>query len=133
MQTVLADKAQHQRPGNQASDDNGGACYLFTTPDIPNFFTELFGSFDLDYRSVFFAPNGTFDYYGGCVEEIDELPTDPSGGSNISLSDDDYELISIGSGQSVEIYGSSYSSFYVGSNGYITFGSGDSTYSETLE
>ena len=119
--------------GNPASDDNGGSCYMFATPDIPNFFTELFsGGNDLDNWSLMFSPNGTVDFYAGCAEEIDELPTDPAGGTTISLADDDYETINIGGGESVLLYGTSYSTFYVSSNGYITFGSGDTDYTEDL-
>ena len=119
--------------GNSNTDDNGGACYSFSTPDIPDFFTEEFVSDnDLDNLSLIFTPNGSYDYYYGCVEEeITELPTDPSGGTTLSLSDDDYEAVTL-SGAQVSIYGTSYSTFYPGSNGYITFGSGDSDYDETL-
>ncbi|MBU0617537.1 MAG: hypothetical protein KKI02_07455, partial [Planctomycetes bacterium] len=121
--------------GNPASDDNGGACYVFATPDIPDFYTESFesGGNDVDNLSLIFTPNAGYDFYNGCVEEIDELPTDPSGSTNIYLSDDDYEAITLGGGQTVSIYGNSHSTFYVGSNGYITFGSGDTDYSETVE
>jgi len=119
--------------GNPASDDNGGSCYAFTTPDIPNYFTEMFGSNDLDNLTLTFSPNGTFDYYAGCTEEIDELPTDPAGGTSITLSDDDYEAVNIGGGETVSLYGDNYSTFYVGSNGYITFGSGETDYTESLE
>jgi len=119
--------------GNEASDDNGGMCYMFSTPDIPDFFTEMFSSGnDLDYLTLLFTPNASVDFYAGCTEEIDELPTDPAGGTNIYLSDDDYEIIYLDYGQTVSLYGVSHSSFYVGSNGYITFGSGDSNYNEDL-
>ncbi|MBU0617917.1 MAG: hypothetical protein KKI02_09390, partial [Planctomycetes bacterium] len=83
--------------GNSVIDDNGGMCYMFSTPDIPDFFTEMFDSGnDLDYLTLLFTPNASVDFYVGCTEEIDELPTDPAGGTNISLSDDDYESINIG-------------------------------------
>ena len=119
--------------GNSSTDDNGGSCYNFSTPPVPDYFTEEFGSDnDLDNLSLFFIPNGSYDYYKGCVvEDITELPTDPSGGTSLSLSDDDYEAVTL-SGAQVSIYGTSYSTFYPGSNGYITFGSGDSDYDETL-
>ncbi|MBN1510412.1 MAG: hypothetical protein JXB13_00215, partial [Phycisphaerae bacterium] len=43
--------------GNSTSDDNGGACYSFTTPEIPDFFTELFDSNnDLDNLTLTFTP-----------------------------------------------------------------------------
>ena len=119
--------------GNMVVDDNNGMCYMFSTPDIPDFFTELFESGnDLADLTLLFVPNGTVDFYAGCAEEIDELPTDPAGGTTISLADDDYETINIGGGESVLLYGTSYSTFYVSSNGYITFGSGDTDYTEDL-
>ncbi|MHC4093581.1 MAG: S8 family serine peptidase, partial [Planctomycetota bacterium] len=119
--------------GNVATDDNGGTCYAFTTPDIPNFFTEQFGGDnDLDNLTLSFVPNGSPDFYAGCAETIGELPTDPTGGSTISLSDDSSQQITLTGGQAVWLYGVSYSSFFVGSNGYVTFGSGDSDYDETL-
>ena len=121
--------------GNEMTDDNGGACYTFTTPDIPDYFTENMddtGGNDMDYLTVLFTPSGTYDYYVGCVEEITSLPTDPTGGTTVSLSDDDYELVSI-SGETVELYGVAYSSFYLSSNGYLTFGTSDTDYDETLE
>ena len=122
------------RAGNMSTDDNGGICYMFTTPDIPDFFTEVFGSDnDLDNVRLEFVPNASDDFYAGCVEEITELPTDPTGGTSISLSDDDSEQITLGSGATVLLYDTSYSTFHVSSNGYVTFTSGDTDYTESLE
>ncbi len=118
--------------GNATTDDNGGACYTFTTPDIPDFFTEEFGGDnDLDNKSLLFTPNGTVDFYAGCVEDITALPTDPAGGTTITLSDDDSELITLTGGAQVYLYGVAYNSVYVGSNGYLTFGASDTTYTES--
>ena len=57
---------------NDASDDNGGGCYTFTTPDAPDYFTESFstGDYDLAYHSLTFLPDGSPDYYSGCTEAI---------------------------------------------------------------
>ena len=115
--------------GNSSTDDNGGACYTFDTPDVPDYFTELFtGDFDLDGLSLTFIPDGSPDFYSGCVEPIASLPVDPSGGAALPLSDDDYEMVT----QVVSLYGTDYSQFYVGSNGYITFTAGDTDYTESL-
>ncbi|MFH0982352.1 MAG: S8 family serine peptidase, partial [Planctomycetota bacterium] len=44
--------------GNATLDDNGGSCYSFTTPEIPDFFTEEFGGDnDLDNLMLTFTPN----------------------------------------------------------------------------
>ncbi|MCK4341238.1 MAG: trypsin-like peptidase domain-containing protein, partial [Phycisphaerae bacterium] len=39
---------------NSVSDDNGGACYTFTTPEVPDFFTEQ-NPGDLDGLTLFFV------------------------------------------------------------------------------
>ena len=121
--------------GNVIADDNGGSCYTFSTPDIPDFFTENFDelpSNDLAYQVITFTPNGSYDFYDGCVEAASSLPTDPAGSTSITLSDDDSESITL-TGATVSLYGVSYGSFYVGSNGYITFGQSDTDYTESLD
>ncbi|MHC4610576.1 MAG: Ig-like domain-containing protein, partial [Planctomycetota bacterium] len=119
--------------GNTASDDNGGICYTFTTPDVTDFFTEQYGlDNDLDNLTLLFTPDAPPDFYAGCADPITSLPTDPSGGTAITLADDAFAQIALSGGQTVSLYGVSYSSFYVGSNGYITFTGGDSDYDETL-
>ncbi|MCO6438229.1 MAG: trypsin-like peptidase domain-containing protein [Phycisphaerae bacterium] len=119
---------------NTGSDNNGGACYTFTTPEVPDFFTEEYGASDndLDNKLITFSPNGTIDFYSYCVEPISALPTDPTGGTGLSLGDDAFATVTLTGGASVSLYGVSYTTFYVGSNGYITFNSGDSDYTETL-
>jgi hypothetical protein len=120
--------------GNTATDDNDGQCYSFATTDVPDFFTELFtGDNDLDNLSITLTPNGSTDQYSSCTETITELPTNPDGGSALSLSDDDWTVVSIPDGRTVQLYGTAYTSFYVCSNGSITFGTGDLEYHESLE
>ncbi len=121
--------------GNVAYDDNAGAGYAFTTPDIPDFFTEEFSSFDITGQRLLLTPNGTIEGYDACLRplEFGALELDPFDGTTLSLSDDDSVLVTIAGGNSVEFFGQSYTSFYVGSNGYITFGAGDSDFSESFE
>jgi len=119
--------------GNAATDDNGGGCYSFTTPDIPDYFTEEFlSNNDLANVSLTFTPNASVDFYSGCAMSIAALPVDPSGGTTLVLSDDSSALVTLSGGDTVSLYGTSYGSFYVGSNGYATFTVGDSDYTETL-
>jgi len=121
--------------GNTAFDDNSGICYTFTTPDVPDYFTERFtsGPVDLIGRSVTFTPNGSPDFYGGCVETLlgGALPTDPAGGTDLLLGDDLPRAFTLAGGATVELYGQSWDTIYAGPNGYLTFGSGDSTKSES--
>jgi len=105
----------------------------FTTLDQVDYFTEIFTSSDndLDNLTITFTPNGSADFYGATVEAATAFPTNPSGGSVLSLADDGYAAITL-SGEQVSLYGTAYSGFYVGSNGYITFTQGDTEYMESL-
>jgi hypothetical protein len=117
---------------NTHVEDNEGACYSFTTPEIPDYFTEQFGSDnDLANMSITFTPNRSVHYYAACGAAISALPVDPTGGETLSLTDDSSAAIEL-SGDPVWLYGTSYNTFYVGSNGYITFTAGDGDFSESL-
>src|SRR5262245_37762523 len=67
--------------GNNASDNNNGSCYTFTTTLVPDFYTELFDASDndLDNRTILFTPNGSISHYAACGNSIVNLPTDPTG------------------------------------------------------
>ena len=108
-----------------------------TVPPPPNdYFTEYFSSeedvFDLSNRSVIFTPTTDGTFYSGSQQEITKLPTDPAGGTELSLGDDDNELVHLDGSETVFIFSNSFAGFYVGSNGYITFGEGDNEHSESL-
>jgi hypothetical protein len=119
--------------GNSSTDNNGGACYTFITPEIPDFFTEQFASGnDTDFLRLEFVPNGAPDFYQGCSSPITAFPTDPAGGAALSLTDDSFATVTLTPGNAVSLYGVPYSTFYVGSNGYITFNGGSSDYTESL-
>ena len=118
--------------GNAGGSDNGGACHSFTTTPLPDYFTELFTENDVDRLSLVFTPDGSGDHYRGCAWPIDRLPFAPAGGTILSLEDDDSATIGLEGGATVRIYGSSFGSFRVGSNGYVTFDEPDGDYSESL-
>ena len=119
------------RAGNTGSDDNSGDCYVFTTPPVPDYFSEQFGDgVDLDGYSILFTPNGTIDFYSACIEPISALPVDPSGGTSLGLGDD--ASSNVVPSQTVPFYGIGWDSLFVNSNGSITFDGGDSDYSESL-
>lgn len=120
-----------------------GSCFSFTTTDIPSYFTELFGAGERDTvgRQLTFTPvNGLTDFYSTCFEEISSLPTDPAGGTALSFItaggsstvDDGYAAITLTGGAQVSLYGVSYSNYFVGTNGYVTFTAFDTAYSETF-
>jgi hypothetical protein len=109
---------------------------LTVPPPAKDYFTEYFSSdediFDLSNRSVMFTPTTDGTFYSGSQQEIKKLPTDPAGGKKLELGDDDYELVQLNGTETVFIFSSSFASFYVGSNGYITFTEGDNEHSESL-
>lgn len=119
--------------GNPASDDNGGACYGFTTPEVPDFFTESFTSgLDLEGSTATFTPDGTVEAYTLCVEPASAFLTDPTGGVDLELADDQPTTVTLADGKSVLLYGAPHSEIHVGPNGYVTFTTGDSTYNESI-
>ncbi|MFQ5590014.1 MAG: hypothetical protein ACE5HE_02515 [Phycisphaerae bacterium] len=120
--------------GNLTTDDAGGSCYVFTTPDAPDYFTESFstGGFDLVGVSLTFTPDGSLGYYNACAEDITGFPVNPVGGTTIFPGEDGYVRIDLTGGAFVSLYGVDYTVFYVGSNGYITFESGDGDWTPSL-
>ncbi|MBI3117089.1 MAG: trypsin-like peptidase domain-containing protein, partial [Candidatus Hydrogenedentes bacterium] len=114
--------------GNQAVDDNGGACYDYTTPAFLDHFTESFfdGVSDLPGRSVLFSPDGTGGY-SACTAVANEFPA-PAKGRRLFLRDDDFLEYPLHQGKRFPLFGVNYDRLFIGSNGYITFGEGDSDY-----
>jgi subtilisin family serine protease len=112
------------------TDDSDVNFTISATP--ADYFTQLFTSgFDLDNKSLLLTPDGSVSQYSACLKEITELPVDPAGGTNLGLADDDSQPVTL-TGHSVRLYGTSYNTFYVGSNGYITFDAADIDYSESI-
>ena len=99
-----------------------------------DYFTEIFDATDndLDNQQFTFTPDGSASRYSVCKTEAASFPTSPTGGTNINLSDESYATVTLSSGESVRLYTNSYTRLYVHANGYITFGSSDTEYSETL-
>ncbi|UCC22394.1 MAG: S8 family serine peptidase, partial [Planctomycetota bacterium] len=106
-----------------------------------DYFTELFepnyldpndpAFNDMGYRTLTFIPDGSSNYYSICLDEATDFPVDPAGGNVVSLGDDDYEAVGL-LNSSVSFYGTEYDTFYICSNGYISFTTGDISHSESL-
>ncbi len=113
-------------PGNMTTTGEG-ACLSFTTPEIPDYFTERFDDDDNDlgFILMIFEPNDPVDFYSACSTPILQLPVDPVDATELTLGDDDYVALPLADGATVSLYGQSYDTIYVGSNGYVTFGEGD--------
>ena len=120
--------------GNTGTNNNGGSCFTFTTLSVPDYFTELFDTSpnDLDFRTVtFLIDPASPSYYRACTNPAAGFPTDPTGGTALTLSDDSFATVTPAG--AVSLYGTPYSTLQVGSNGYITLGAtGDSGYTESL-
>lgn len=73
--------------GNTTLDDNGGDCFVFSTLEPADYFTQLFGpaAFDLDNRSLTLTPDGSANFYSACISPASSLPTDPGGGNVLDL------------------------------------------------
>jgi len=99
----------------------------------PDLFTE---SFDAGGNfagvSLTLRPNGLISCYEACRDVVNAFPTDPNGGTYLPLGDDDFAQVVLADGKEVMFYNQSYDRFYVGSNGYITFGVGDTEYEGLL-
>ncbi len=113
------------------------------TVEEVDYFTEAFSfeypfdpqdpnRFDLANQTLTLVPDGSGNYYRACRSEATRFPVDPAGGTNVQLRDDDYKQINLGS-ERFDFYGTSYDTIYIGSNGYITFVSGDTSYLENFE
>ncbi|MBU0985072.1 MAG: hypothetical protein KKA42_14455, partial [candidate division Zixibacteria bacterium] len=120
--------------GNSARDDNGGMCYDFTTAEQADYFTELFSGSDNDLGgfAITFSPDSSADSYEACTDSVSGYLTDPYSGTSVTLSDDDAEAVALTDGKQVSLYGTAYGTVYIGGNGYLTFGSPDTDYSETV-
>jgi hypothetical protein len=110
-------------------------CHSFSTAAVPDFLTELFTTNnDLDNTSLTFIPNHSVSFYHGCSASITSLPTDPAGGTTLTFTNNDngYATVSLSGGVTVSLFGVSYDTFYVGTNGYITFAAPDTNPLESL-
>lgn len=115
--------------GNTATFRDGTDCYSFTVPDALDFYAEQFTSgIDLENTMITFTPIDSADVYAPCPQPIASLPFS-SAGTTAVLGDDAYEIVSLPF--AFDFYGQSFSTAYIGSNGYITFETGDTSYGES--
>jgi len=99
-----------------------------------DYFTEQFtaGDNDLDHMTLTFTPNGLASGYAvGRTAGVSAFPTDPAGGVALVLPDDGFARVDLADDARVSLYGMTTNGFFVGANGYITFGRGDTTYAES--
>jgi hypothetical protein len=123
-------------PTNCLLGTNAGAGIILNDDISPvDYFTELFSGTktnDLSFRSFTFTPDGSTNFYSVCQKTITAFPSDPTGGTTVSLTDDSFVQVTLNTSEKVSLYGKSTNVFFIGSNGYITAGSGDSSLSSSL-
>ncbi|MBX3353741.1 MAG: S8 family serine peptidase [Phycisphaeraceae bacterium] len=123
--------------GNASTNNNEGACFSFSTTDIPSYFAQQFttalGLSDLQNLRLAFEPSpGNIDFYTGCAEEISSFDTNPEGGTPLALLTSNSIQVTLADNAKVRLYGVEYSSFWVNAAGNITFNGPDSTTVETF-
>jgi hypothetical protein len=97
-------------------------------------FTEIYdgGDNDLGFATLRFTPDGSAGFYTACRTPTNAFPTDPAGGTALNLSDDSFAMVTLTHGAQVSCHGSNHATLFIGSNGYLTFGSGDGQYYDSL-
>lgn len=102
-----------------------------STEPANDWFTELFvpvlRTNDISHHQIRFTPNLSNNYYSACTGPASAYRTDPTGGIPVTLGDDDFVEVTLTDGKEIPLYGVYYDSFFIGSNGYITFDTGDVT------
>lgn len=103
--------------------DGGQSNTATVSIEVVDYLTEVFdaGDVDLANRIFTFVPDGSGAFYELCRDRADGLPTDPNGSAVLSLSDDDSIEVNVTGGKTVGVCGSTFASFRVNSNGYISF------------
>lgn len=96
-------------------------------------FTPVIRTNDISHHQIRFTPNLSNNFYSACSGPTTAYRTDLTGGIPVSLGDDDFVKISLTDNKQVSLYGVNYDSFYIGSNGYLTFNTGDTSNNITLE
>jgi len=114
--------------GNGSTDNNGGEAYAFVTGPPRDYLTEyVLEDADLAHYCLTFTPDGDAGYHA-CYHRTAAFPVPPEGGDVLELSDDSFSRVVLGGGKTLTFFGVEYDDFYVGSNGYITFGAGDADF-----
>ena len=91
-----------------------------------DYFTEIFNirSFDMANKAITFVPRAHINGYRAFVDPATNFFTDPAGGVEVPIGQDEYEGYFLADGKSVSLYGVTYSNLYINCHGTITFTEG---------
>src|SRR3954466_14452822 len=78
------------------------------------------------------TPAGSAIFFPPCPQAATSFPTDPTGGTVLALSDDSSAKVTLSGTNKISLYGTKTNAFFIGSNGYLTLNSSDSTYLESF-
>ncbi len=119
-----------------AGNSSTSGCTMLSTRQRAEWYAEDFaaGNQDMSNRSILFIRDNSPGGYSACTTNgaAMSFPTSPEGATILSLGDDDAKLIDI-TPHSFSFYGIEYNSFYVSSNGYLTFGQREDDHTESIE
>ena len=95
-------------------------CQSICMPFMPIEWFSGANPFDLQYSQIVFRPTSTGIAYDYCINKgVDSFSVSSSLGNKIFLRDDDSKIFPLM--HAFTFFGQSYSSVYVGSNGYLSF------------
>ncbi|GEM_PF-5871864 len=96
--------------------------------EIVEEFTGGSDAVDLGNISICYEYNNSLPGYEARIQTaIQDLPVDPQGGTLLVLGDDSHVQVTLPNAKQVRLFGQNYSSFYVNSNGWVTFNSGNAS------
>ncbi|MBN2514057.1 MAG: S8 family serine peptidase, partial [Sedimentisphaerales bacterium] len=106
------------------------------TVKCPDKFTEQFDATnnDLSYMTLTLMPSDTKSGYRMCVEpnSLISVFDEMSNITYVSVGDDDFVEVPFADNNQFTFFGLPYKSVFIGSNGYLTFGTGDVEYQASL-
>jgi uncharacterized repeat protein (TIGR01451 family) len=100
-----------------------------------DYFTQTLnrGIANLACQTFTFTPNNSPNFYSVCRHPASGFPTSPANSLQLALGDDRYVSVSLTNNERISIYGKRTNFFFIGSNGYITFDTGDTYMVPTRE
>ncbi|MHC4926823.1 MAG: S8 family serine peptidase [Planctomycetota bacterium] len=103
----------------------------------PDKFTEVFddSAAVLENASITFRPDDSVSYYAACVgkESVGAFTSASGNATFVAIGDDDYVEVVFTDSKQMSFYGVLYDRVFIGSNGYLTFGQGDTEFDPWLE
>lgn len=100
----------------------------------PDYWTERFDQMDNDlaFQTLTFTPDGSSSGYSVCREPATQFLTSPEGSSHLLLGDDGFAPVTLEGGAKVALFGQHANVFFIGSNGYLTLDSGDTSFDGSI-